>query len=81
MDNTTMSMEPIPIEKVKLIAKHYGLTPIKIKGTTQVNIAKDTNSTKYVVISWEEFEEILNQKNLVVCKAYDSCFLKLMRKH
>lgn len=73
-------MEPITIDKTKQIAKHFGLTPIKIKGTTQVNIAKNTNSSKYEVIGWEEFEQILNSKNLVVCKAYDSCFLKLMKK-
>ena len=75
-----MSLEPIPMDKVKKIAKHYGLSPIKIKGTTQVNIAKNTNSAKYDLISWEEFEQILNEKNLVVCKAYNSCFLKLMKK-
>ncbi len=75
-----MSMEPISIEKTKMIAKHYGLTPIQIKGTSQVQIAKKIDDKKYTVISWEEFEKKLNEKNLVVCKAYDSCFLKIMKK-
>ena len=75
-----MSMEPISMEKTKAIAKHYGLTPIRIRGTSQVQIAKNTNEKKYELISWEEFERSLNEKNLVVCKAYDSCFLKIMKK-
>lgn len=75
-----MSMEPISIEKTKSIAKHYGLMPIRIKGTSQIQIAKNKNEQKYEIISWEEFEKVLNEKNLVVCKAYDSCFLKLMKK-
>ena len=75
-----MSMEPITIEKTKTIAKHYGLVPIRIKGTSQIQIAKTINEAKYEIISWEEFEKILNEKNLVVCKAAESCFLKLMKK-
>ncbi len=73
-------MEPIDMEKTKTIAKHYGLTPIRIKGTSQIQIAKNSNSSKYEIISWDEFEKILNEKNLVVCKAAESCFLKLMKK-
>lgn len=73
-------MEPITIEKTKTIAKHYGLVPIRIKGTSQIQIAKTINEAKYEIISWEEFEKILNEKNLVVCKAAESCFLKLMKK-
>ncbi len=75
-----MSMEPISMQKTISIAKHYGLTPIRIKGTSQIQIAKNTNESKYEIISWEEFERILNEKNLVVCKAAESCFLKLMKK-
>ena len=74
-----MSMEEIPMPKVKFIAKKFGLTPIKIKGTSQVNIAKYTDSAKYELISWEEFEAILEQKGLSVYKARESCFLKLMK--
>ena len=75
-----MTMEPIDMDKTKAIAKHYGLKPIRIKGTSQIQIAKNMNEKKYEVISWEEFERILNEKNLVVCKAAESCFLKLMKK-
>ena len=73
-------MEPIDMDKTKAIAKRFGLTPIKIKGTSQIQIAKNTNKSKYEIITWEEFERILDEKNLVVCKAYDSCFLKMMKK-
>ena len=75
-----MSMQPITIEKTKTIAKHYGLFPIRIKGTSQVNIAKTMDSRKYELISWEEFEKILDAKNLYVAMAYDSHFLKIMKK-
>ena len=75
-----MSMEPIDMDKTKTIAKRFGLTPIRIKGTSQIQIAKNANVSKYEIITWEEFERILNEKNLVVCKAYDSCFLKMMKK-
>ena len=75
-----MTMQPIDMDKTKAIAKRFGLRPIKIAGTTQIQIAKNSNTSKYVDITWEEFETILNEKNLMVCKAYDSCFLKLMKK-
>ena len=75
-----MSMEPIDMDKTKAIAKRFGLTPIRIKGTSQIQIAKNANVSKYEIITWEEFEKILNEKNLAVCKAYDSCFLKMMKK-
>lgn len=73
-------MEPISMGKTKTIAKHFGLTPIQIKGTSQIQIAKKIDEKKYTVISWEEFEKKLNEKNLVVCKAYDSNFLKIMKR-
>lgn len=75
-----MTMEPIDMAKTKAIAKRFGLTPIKIKGTTQIQIAKNTNESKYEIITWEEFERILDEKNLIVCKAYESCFLEMMKK-
>lgn len=75
-----MSMQQISIEKTKMIAKHYGLFPIRIKGTSQINIAKTMNEKKYEILSWEEFEKILNEKGLYVAMAYDSHFLKIMKK-
>ena len=75
-----MTMQPIDMEKTIKIAKRYGLHPIKIKGTMQINIAKKTDVDKYEIISWDEFERILNEKNLYVAKAYESCFLKIMKK-
>lgn len=75
-----MTMQPIDMEKTRSIAKRYGLRPIRIAGTSQIQIAKNSNPNKYEDITWEEFERVLNEKGLMVCKAYDSCFLKLMKK-
>lgn len=73
-------MEPISIAEAQKIAKDYGLLPIKIKGTTQVQICKEFNPDKYEVIEWTEFETILDEKKLCVGKAFNSDFLKIMKK-
>jgi len=73
-------MEPIDINLTIRIAKHFGLCPIRIRGTSQVNIAKATNPVKYENISWEEFAEVLEEKGLSVYKDSSSCFLKIMKK-
>ena len=75
-----MSMEPIDRKKVMAIVKHFGLVPIKIKGTTQVNICKTMNESKYQLISWDEFFETLDKKGLQVYKDSSSAFLKIMKK-
>lgn len=76
-----MSMEPISIDEAQKIAKEYGLLPIRIKGTTQVQICKEFNPEKYEIVEWDEFEVILNDKNLCVGKAFNSDFLKSLRKN
>jgi phage terminase large subunit len=75
----TMTMEKITLEKTKKIAKHYGLKPVKIKGTEVVNIRKHP-SDKLAEISWEEFDETLKKRGLAVYKATESDFLKIMKK-
>ena len=76
-----MGLEPVAKEKVLLIAKHYGLFPIQIKGTAQVNICKTMNESKYQRITWDAFFTILEEKNLQVYKVSSSCFLKIMKKN
>lgn len=75
-----MSLEPASREKVLIIAKHFGLFPIQIKGTDQVNICKTMNESKYQRITWDDFFNKLDQKQLEVYKDSSSCFLKIMKK-
>lgn len=74
-----MGLEPASIDLVKKISKHYGLVPIRIRGTSQVNICKHMNPKKYDVITWDEFEQTLAEKKLEVYKDSSSSFLKIMR--
>lgn len=75
-----MSLEPITIEKTKVIAKNFGLTPVRIRGTTQVQICKTMNPDKYQIISWDEFQLALEEKDLCVGKDRCSNFLKIIKK-
>lgn len=72
-------MEKIDIEKVKEIAEEYNLKPAKTKDSNVVNIRKKPNEN-LEDISWDEFERILEEKELAVYKAEDSDFLKIMKK-
>ena len=74
-----MSLEPISIEKTKIIAKNFGLVPIKIRGTDQVQICKKMNPEKYQIISWDEFQTTLQNKNLCVGKDRNSNFIKIIK--
>lgn len=73
-----MSMQKISVEKVREIAKQYGLHPCKPKGSNIVNIRKKDNP-KMEDISWGEFEETLKERGLAVYKAENSDFLKIMK--
>lgn len=75
-----MSLEPASMDKVRKIAKHFGLVPIRIKGTTAVNICKNFNEKKYDLISWDDFEQTLDAKGLQVYVEASSAFLKIMKK-
>ncbi len=73
-----MSMKKISIEEAKEIASEYDLHPAKVKGSDVVNIRKKTNEN-LEDIDWDEFNRILNEKNLAVYKAEGSDFLKIMK--
>lgn len=71
-------MQKISIDKVKKIAKQYKLKPCKVSKTGVVNIRKH-KSPNIEDISWEEFETTLKKRRLVVYKAVNSDFLKIMK--
>ena len=75
-----MSMEPISSEKLRKVAKHFGLKPIRIKGTSGIQICKTMNHDKYEVITWDEFDRILEEKGLQVYVEPSGAFLKIMKK-
>ena len=54
--------------------------PIRIKGTTAVNICKNFNEKKYDLISWDDFEQTLDAKGLQVYVEASGAFLKIMKK-
>ena len=55
-----MAMEKITFEKAKTIAEKKGLKPGKVKGTNGIQFTKGTNN-RLNVISWDEFEKLLNE--------------------
>jgi len=73
-----MAMEQISIEKAKEIANKKGLKPGRVR-TTKNGVQFTKGENKNVeVISWEEFERCLKERNLAV---YDSGgWMKIMRK-
>lgn len=71
-------MKKIPIEEVKNIAEEFDLKPCKVKGEEVVNIRKKENEN-LEDISWEKFEEILNEKGLAVYKSKND-WLKIMKE-
>ena len=73
-----MPMNKISIDDVKKIAMQYNLTPIKVKGTSVVNICKNPIE-KYEKISWDEFDRLLKERGLAVYKTSESDFLKIMK--
>ena len=71
-----MAMEKISFDKAKTIAEKKGLKPGKVKGTSGIQFTKGTNN-RLDVISWGEFEEILNKRKLAV---YESDgWMKIMK--
>lgn len=71
-----MAMEKISFAKAKTIAEKKGLKPGKVKGTSGIQFTKGTNN-RLNVISWDEFEQLLNQRGLAV---YESAgWMKIMK--
>lgn len=69
-------MEKIDFEKAIKIARNKGLKPGKVKGTEGVQFTKGDNN-RLDVITWEEFEEILEKRGLAV---YESGgWMKIMK--
>ncbi len=71
-----MAMERIDLAKAREIAKNKGLKPGKVKGTEGVQFTKGKNN-RLDVITWEEFEEILEIRKLAI---YESGgWMKIMK--
>ncbi|MBO6084516.1 MAG: hypothetical protein J6O90_05500 [Candidatus Methanomethylophilaceae archaeon] len=69
-------MEKISFDKAKTIAEKKGLKPGKVKGTSGIQFTKGTNN-RLNVISWDEFEQLLNSRGLAV---YESAgWMKIMK--
>ncbi|MFT0899145.1 hypothetical protein [Candidatus Methanoprimaticola sp. MG2] len=71
-----MVMEKIDFKKAQAIAKNKGLKPGKVKGTEGIQFTKGKNN-RLDVITWEEFEAILEKRKLAV---YESGgWMKIMK--
>lgn len=70
-------LKKIDLEEVKQIAEEYDLKPCKLKDGKGVQIRKKENETLEDT-TWEEFEQILNERGLAVYKS-ESDWLKIMK--
>ncbi len=73
-----MVMEPISVEAAKERARKAGLKPGRVRGTEDaIQFTKGRNN-RIEVISWEEFEDVLQKRSLQVFES--SGFMKIMKK-
>ena len=71
-----MVMAKIDIKKAQTIAKKKGLNPSKVKDRKAIQFTKGGND-RLQVITWEEFEAIMNEKGLAIYE--DAGFMRLMK--
>ena len=60
-----MSMEKISVSEAREIAEEKGLKPGLVKGTDGIQFTKG-NNPRLETISWNEFEEKLDERGLAV---------------
>jgi len=60
-----MSMEKISVRKAKEIAEKKNLKPGLVKGTDGIQFTKGNND-RIETVSWSEFEEKLDERDLAV---------------
>ena len=60
-----MSMEKISVSKAREIAEDKNLEPGLVKGTDGIQFTKGNND-RIKTISWDEFEEKLEERDLAV---------------
>jgi len=71
-------MEPISVEAAKEKARKAGLKPGRVKGTEDaIQFTKGRNN-RIEVISWEEFEDVLQKRSLQVFES--AGFMKIMKR-
>ena len=74
-----MVMEPVnDFTKVKAIAANRGVYPGKVKGTKDGIQFTNGENPRLDRITWDEFEKILNDKNLAVYASGN--WMKIMKK-
>src|SRR6266566_5449966 len=77
-DGNMPALKEISFEYARQIASVKGLQPGKVRGTSTLRFTKG-DSDKLQVITWDEFVQTANNRNLAV---YESGgWMKLMRKH
>src|SRR5437762_12331070 len=77
-DGNMPDLKEISFEYARQIASVKGLQPGKVRGTSTLRFTKG-DSDKLQVITWDEFVQTANNRNLAV---YESGgWIKLMRKH
>ena len=73
-----MVMEPISVEAAKEKARKACLKPGRVKGTEDaIQFTKGRNN-RIEVISWEEFEDVLQKRSLQVFES--AGFMKIMKR-
>jgi hypothetical protein len=72
------ALREISFEYARQIASVKGLQPSKVVGTSTLRFTKG-GSEKLQVITWDEFVQTANNRNLAVFES--GGWMKLMRKH
>ncbi|MFW6196937.1 MAG: hypothetical protein ACOCZJ_01830 [Thermoplasmatota archaeon] len=72
-----MSMEKISVSKAREIAEEKGLKPGQVSGTNGIQFTKGNND-RIKVISWDEFEDKLEKRNLAVFES--GGWMKIMKE-
>lgn len=74
-----MAMDKISIDKTKRIASIKGIKPARVKGTNNGVQFTKGNHPRMEIITWEEFEQILNERGLAVYNAPGG-WMKIMKE-
>jgi hypothetical protein len=73
----TGKMKKITIEEAKAICRMKGLEPGRVRNEEGLYFTRG-DSKRLVVISWDEFEELLGERGLAVY--YEKGFLRIMKE-
>ena len=74
-----MVLVEIGLDELQEIANSEGLVPCCVKNTNILRLRKK-ESPNMEDITWEQFGNILKEKNLAIFRAEGSNFVKIMKK-